>query len=143
VRGCGAHVFSSMRLPPADRATEVFEGAGADRVPRLVDTLFDVYERVGTELERARPERGDVQVLDDWHSELDATLDALVREALGPRAADARVVASVRALTDVSTWRALHALGASPEEAAQQATAAVERWLAASPAGAASARPPA
>ena len=37
---------------------------------------------------------------------------------------------SLRALTDLEVWRTLRDQGATPEAAVDQASAAVERWLA-------------
>ena len=47
VKGCGQHALASLRLPPPDRAAEIFADAVSEheRVHRLVETLFDVYER--------------------------------------------------------------------------------------------------
>jgi hypothetical protein len=70
-----------------------------------------------------------VPVLLESMEALDATLDALVIEALRPQHPDSAEVASLRALTDLEVWRALRDQGASPEAAVEQASAAVERWL--------------
>jgi hypothetical protein len=45
-----------------------------------------------------------------------------------PRRGD---VAGLRALTDLEVWRGLRHQGATPEAAVEEASAAVERWLAA------------
>lgn len=136
VRSCGQHFMESLQLPPHDRAPEVFAGAasGSDRIRRLVETSFGVYERGGDGLAVGRRERKDVPVLDESLEELDKALDALVVEALRPLRADSSSVASLRALTDLEVWRALRDQGATPEAAVDQASAAVERWLEARPA---------
>jgi AcrR family transcriptional regulator len=129
IAGCGEHFLRSLGLPPPDRAAEVFEGAASapERARRLVATLFAAYEREAAGLEAGRRERARLPVLDECLSQLDLALDALVAEALGPRA-DAESVAAVRALTDVPAWRELRDQGASPAAAVEQAGAAVERW---------------
>jgi AcrR family transcriptional regulator len=131
IKGCGQHILMSLRLPPPERAAEIFAGARSEheRVRRLVETLFDVYERRGQSLENARGERAEVPLLDDSMGEVDAAIDALVAEALGGRGAGAPNVAPIRALTDLTMWRALRDEGASPAASAEQASAAVERWL--------------
>jgi hypothetical protein len=98
-------------------------------VRRLVGTMFDVYEREAPGLEAARRERAQLPVLDQCLEQLDLSLDALAAEALGRRRADPASIASVRALTDLTMWRALHDQGASPAAAVEQASDAVERWL--------------
>src|SRR5512143_3416024 len=49
VRSCGEHLLESLQLPPADRAPEVFAGASSEneRIRRLVETFFGIYERGG------------------------------------------------------------------------------------------------
>ena len=131
IKGCGQHVLTNLRLPPPERAAEIFADARSEseRVHRLVETLFDVYERRGQSLEIARCERAELPLIDEAMGEVDATIDALVAEALGAPGEDASNVASVRALTDLTMWRALRDQGASPAASAEQASAAVERWL--------------
>jgi AcrR family transcriptional regulator/DNA-binding transcriptional ArsR family regulator len=133
---CGQHFLESLRLPPPERAAEMFEGAASEqeRVGRLVDTIFGAYEREGAGLEAGRRERAQLPLVDEGLEQLDVSLDALVAEALRPRRADPSTIASVRALTDVTIWRALRDQGASQPDCVQQASAAVERWLEARPA---------
>jgi AcrR family transcriptional regulator/DNA-binding transcriptional ArsR family regulator len=136
IMGCGQHFLESIRLPPPERAAEIFGGAASEqeRVRLLVNTIFGAYEREGAGLEGARRERAQLPLVDESLEQLDVSLDALVAEALRPRRPDPSSIASVRALTDVTMWRALRDQGASPAGSVQQATAAVERWLEARPA---------
>jgi AcrR family transcriptional regulator len=138
VMACGQHVLASLALPPPERAAEIFDGAAseAERVRRLVDTIFGAYERQGTGVEVGRRERSQVPVVDEALAQLDVALDALVAEALRSRRPDASSIASVRALTDVTTWRALWNQGDSPAASVEKASTAVEQWLEARPAGA-------
>jgi AcrR family transcriptional regulator len=136
IMACGQHFLGSLRLPPPERAAEIFAGAASEqeRVRRLVDTVFGAYEREGAGLETGRRERAQQPLVDQSLEQLDVTLDALVAEALRPRRPDPSSIASVRALTDVTMWRALREQRASPAASVQQASAAVERWLEARPA---------
>jgi AcrR family transcriptional regulator/DNA-binding transcriptional ArsR family regulator len=135
-RSCGQHLMESLRLPPHDRAPEVFAGASSEheRIHRLVETFFGVYERGADGITAGRRERRDLAVVDESMEELDNTLDALVVEAVRPLRPDGSSVASLRALTDLEVWRALRHQGATPEAAVDEASAAVERWLEARPA---------
>ncbi len=135
-RSCGEHFMESLQLAPADRAPEVFAGVSSEteRIHRLVETSFGVYERGGDGIAVARRERTEVQAADESLSELDNSLDALVVEALRPLSPDSSSVASLRALTDFEMWRTLRDQGAAPGAAVDQASAAVERWLEAQPA---------
>jgi len=134
-RSCGRHVAESLKLPPPDMAPEVFTGVSSEneRVRRMVETLFGVYERGGKGIATARRERNDVPAVGEMMTELDNSFDALVAEAVRPLHADASSVAALRALTDVEVWRTLRN-GATADAAVDQASVAVERWLEAQPA---------
>ncbi|HEX2232121.1 MAG TPA: hypothetical protein VHG69_02015 [Thermoleophilaceae bacterium] len=136
VRSCGQHLMESLQLPPADRAPEVFAGASSEneRIRRLVETFFGVYERGGDGIATGRRERKNVPIVNESMEELENTFDALVSEALRPLHPDSSSVASVRALTDLEVWRTLREQGATPDAAVDQASAAAERWLEAQPA---------
>jgi AcrR family transcriptional regulator len=136
VRSCGEHFMESLQLPPADRAPEVFVGASSEneRIRRLVETSFGVYERGADGIAVGRRERKDLPAVDESMEELDNSLDALVVEALRPLRPDSSSVASLRALTDLEVWRTLRDQGVTPGAAVDQASAAVERWLEAQPA---------
>ena len=135
IMGCGQHFLQSLKVPPPERAAEVFGGAVSEpeRVQRLVETLFCAYEREGLGLEAARRERIQLPLVDEALEQLDVSLDALVAQALRPRRADRSSIGSVRALTDVTIWRALRDQGVSPAASVEQASVAVERWLEALP----------
>ena len=136
VRGCGGHFFETLGLPPQDRAREVFAGTSTEheRVHRLVETLFGTYERGADGITVARRERNDVPAANDSMTELENTFDALAGEALRPSRADSGSIATLRGLTELEVWRTIRAQGATPEAAVDEASAAVERWLAARPA---------
>lgn len=137
VRSCGEHFMESLRFPPADRAPEVFAGAVSEdeRIRRLVETLFGAYERGADGITAARRERNDVRALEESMGELDISFDALVAEALRAARPEGSSVAALRAITDLEVWRTLREAGATPEAAVSRASAAVERWLQAQPAG--------
>jgi AcrR family transcriptional regulator len=137
VRSCGEHFMGGLRLPSEDLAPEVFAGASTEdeRIHRMVETFFGAYERGADGITAARRERNDVPALGEAMEELDHALDAIVAEAVRPKRADRSSVASLKALTDVEVWRALRDQGVPPAAAVDQASAAVERWLEAHPAG--------
>ena len=136
IMGCGQHFLENVRLPPPQRAGEIFGGAASEheRVRRLVDSIFGAYEREGAAVEGARRERAELPLVNETLEQLDVALDALVAEALRPRRPDPSSIASVRALTDVTMWRALRDQGASPAASVERASDTVERWLEAGPA---------
>jgi AcrR family transcriptional regulator len=132
-RSCGEHVMESLQLPPADRGPDVFAGASSEneRIHRLVETFFGVYERSADAIVAGRRERKDVPVAEESMQEIDYTFDTLVVEALRPLDPPTSSVESLRALTDLEVWRTLRDHGATPDGAVDQASAAVGRWLAA------------
>jgi AcrR family transcriptional regulator/DNA-binding MarR family transcriptional regulator len=136
-RSCGRHFMESLGLPPADRTPEIFAGASSEteRVRRLVETVFGVYERGADGITVARRERREVPAADESLAELDNSFDALVAEAVRPLRPDSSSVASLRGMTDIEVWRTLRDQGVTPEGAVEQASTAVERWLDAQPAG--------
>jgi AcrR family transcriptional regulator len=136
VRNCAQHVLESLQLPPADLAPKIFAGASSqhERVRRLVEALYGVYERGADGIAAGRRERRDLPVVDESMGEIDRSLDALVHEALPPQHRDSDSVAGLRAITDLEMWRILRRQGATPETAVEEAGAAAERWLEAQPA---------
>jgi AcrR family transcriptional regulator len=135
-RSCGQHFLESLRMPPPERARDIFADASSeqDRIRRLVETLFGIYERGADGIAVGRRERADVPAVGESMDQLDTSLDALVTEALRPRRLDSSSVASLRALTDLEVWRTLRDQGATPEAAVEHASTAVERWLEGRPA---------
>jgi AcrR family transcriptional regulator/DNA-binding MarR family transcriptional regulator len=131
VIGCGQHALASLRLPPPERAGDIFAGASTEeeRVRRLIATLFDVYERGAETLDRGRHDRAEVPLVAESYAQVEVAVDALVAEALRPLDPDAETIASVRALTDLEVWRALREAGASPGASVDDASATLERWL--------------
>jgi AcrR family transcriptional regulator/DNA-binding transcriptional ArsR family regulator len=131
VRACAQHFLESLRMPPPERARDIFADASSEqeRIRRLVEASFGVYERGADGIAVGRRERAEVPAVGESMDQLETSLDALVTEALRPRRPDSSSVASVRALTDFEVWRALRDQGATTEAAVEQASAAVGRWL--------------
>jgi AcrR family transcriptional regulator len=137
VPACGADAMKVIALPEPDEAPSLFDGANspAERVERLVQQTFAIYERGAPELHVIRNEPGAHPSVAEGKRELEASLAALV-EAAGVPAEDRAVV---RAMIDLGTWQALRDQGLRPAEAVD----AVSGLLAARPRAARrSARPP-
>ena len=128
---CGQHLLESLRLPPPDRAAEIFEGAASEheRMERLVGTIFGAYEREGRAWRPAGANGANCPCLTNrwsswtWRSTRSSPSRCRHGE-LTPTS-----VTTLRALSDVTIWRALRDQGASPAASVQQASTAIERWL--------------
>jgi len=112
VPACGADAMKVIALPEPGEAPSLFEGAG-DRVERLVQLVFAIYERGAPELHVIRNEPGAHPSVAQGRQDLEAALAALV-EAAGIVAEDRAVV---RAMIDLGTWQALRDQGLGPEQA--------------------------
>ena len=106
VPACGADAMKVIALPEPGEAPSLFDGA-EDRVGRLVQLVFAIYERGAPELHVIRNEPGAHPSVARGKEELEASLAALV-EAAGIPAADRAVV---RAMIDLGTWQALRDQG--------------------------------
>jgi AcrR family transcriptional regulator len=120
---CGAIAFQLLALPAPSGAAGLFDGLEGDaRLRRLVDEVHGIYERgapILEELERV----GDMHPhLAERHAEVEASLDALVREGAGPLATGPGDLKAVRAALDVRTWQAFELQGV-PRAATREAVA--------------------
>ena len=115
---CGEVVTRTLALPAPRDAPGLFAGAAdaRTRIVRLVTEVSDVYERGAPFIDNIRRERHHLPQLQDYHSQIEATLDALTREALRPLKPGRHASQVVRALIDLSTWHALADRGLSPEQ---------------------------
>jgi AcrR family transcriptional regulator len=108
VQACGAHVWQDMRPPvPAD-AEPLFQGIASReaRLERLIETLDAFYRRGELRLVRAGQDRERVIGLDFFLKQVEAGVDALVREALGKEASEPEIRLAL-ALTDLKVWLSL------------------------------------
>jgi AcrR family transcriptional regulator len=117
IAACGAHVWQEMRPPVPGEAAAVFEGITTRnaRLRRLTETLDAFYRRGEFRLVKAGQDRDRVAGLDFFLTQVQAGVEALVREALGKEAPE-HETRLVLALTDLKTWLSLkqHAPEADP-----------------------------
>jgi len=125
VPACAAISMEAIALPDPDDAAARFDGADgrAERIERLVQEAFGIYERGAPELRVIRDEPGAHPSVAEGGKSLDASLTALVAAA-GIAPGDRPVA---RAMIDLGTWQALRDQGLGPAEAVD----AVSRMLAA------------
>ena len=121
---CGAPTLARLAPPEPASAPALFEGAAdmGERLRRLVDEVFGIYERGAVVVELIRRERDVHLNVAEAEEVIERSIDALVREALRPLGSDVATRRTVRALVDVGTWRALERSGHSPRAARDAVT---------------------
>lgn len=122
-------VLGSLQLPSA----AVFAGHAAvpDRVARLCCEIFAFYDRSESwYLAYAREPKG-VPAWAEAEATFFAAFDELLREALGPLARDASIVAIVSTMLGGEAWSSLRARGLSSEQIADLVIEILAPWLAA------------
>jgi AcrR family transcriptional regulator len=117
VLACGAHVNEETQPPLPENAKTAFAGLGTrqQRLERLVAELDAFYNRGAVWLGIAARDRDRVPELDGFLRQVEAGVEALVREAIGAGSSEA-AIRLMTALADVSVWRSLKRLDAPPAE---------------------------
>jgi AcrR family transcriptional regulator len=115
---CGRIVEETMALPSEDEIGHAFEGATSQRtrLNRLVELVFDIYERAGPFIHNIQSEREQLPQLEPWHHLIESTLDALLSAALRPLKPTRQQIETARALLDLSTWQAFRQRDLSAQE---------------------------
>lgn len=120
IGACGAVFMDRFALPEPERARECFSGldSRADRLSRLVDEVAARYRGGALGFVRVQEAKDDFTATSDAHARIEASLDALVAEAVRPFRYSARRRRAVRALVDPRVWQALgdHGLDATGVE---------------------------
>jgi AcrR family transcriptional regulator len=127
---CGAPTLARLAPPDPAHAPELFDGAAAtdERLRRLVDEVFGIYERGAIVVETIRRERDVHPNVAEAEDVIESSIDSLVREALRPLEPSAARRRTVRALVDVRTWSALEHAGHSPRSAREAVTELLRAW---------------
>ena len=125
---CGEVVERTLALPAAHDARDLFADTADThaRIKQLVAVVFGVYQRGAPFIDNIRRERRHLPQLEDFHSQIEQALDVLAREALRPLRPSRRVSQVVRALIDLSTWRAFTERGIPTEQATETISQLIE-----------------
>jgi AcrR family transcriptional regulator len=131
VPACGEASMEIVALPAPAEAPGLFEGLStpAQRIAKLVQEVFAIYERGAPELRVARNEPAAHESVAAFHAEIEASLEALTEAALSPLDVPPQERALVRAMLDLGTWEAMRGAGLD----APGAAAAASEMLAARP----------
>src|SRR5215207_4385301 len=122
---------AAARVASDEEIAELFRGTRSrrERLRRLVDDLFGLYERGGDVLRAVRRERALLPPLQADHERIEERLDALTTTALEPLELEEHELAVVRALTDYDAWTALRERGIAGPDAVDVVAGLLEGWL--------------
>jgi AcrR family transcriptional regulator len=125
---CGEVVARTLALPAAEGIPNLFAGASGARmrIGRLVAEVFGIYQRGAPFIDNIRRERHQLPQLEAYHQQIEDTLDALAREALRPLTPSRQASQAVRALIDLSAWRAFTDQGFTTEQAIEIVSRLIE-----------------
>jgi AcrR family transcriptional regulator len=140
---CGEVVAGTLALPAAGDIGDLFadaSGAGP-RIERLVAEVFGIYQRGAPFIDNIRRERRQLPQLEEYHRRIEEALDALTCEALQPLTPSRHARDVVRALIDLSAWRAFTDRGFTTDQAIQIVSRLIECSLGWHPSGAAAPEP--
>jgi AcrR family transcriptional regulator len=120
VPACGELMYAITRPPSLEDAPRIFAGARSleERLGRLISELFDFYERGARYIETDFRER-QLPEVQEWEAYMRATVEGLVREAMGPVETDEDTVAAASALLDFTTFKSFLDRGIRKEQAAK------------------------
>jgi AcrR family transcriptional regulator len=128
---CGELGMRQLALPSDEEIAESFRGTRSrrERLRRLVDELFHLYERGGDVLRAVRRERALLPHLQEDHEEIEKRLDGLTAAALDPFELGEHEIAVIRVLTDYEVWAALRERGITGPDAVDVVADLLEGWL--------------
>lgn len=121
VDACGAVFLNRFALPEPDQAKELFRGLRSrqHRLSRLVEAVAGSYSGGAIGFVRVREARDDFEATARAHRQIEASLDALVTEALRPLRYTPVRRRVLRALVDARVWQSLIDQGLDPDATAE------------------------
>lgn len=130
VPACGELMYAITRPPSLEDAPRIFSGAGSleERLGRLVEELYDFYERGAPYIETDFQERR-LPAVREWEAYMRATIAGLVGEVLLPAEPDECTVQAASALLDFSTFKSFVDRGIQKERAARTINEVILCWL--------------
>lgn len=110
VAACGRSFLPTLALPTPSDAADRFGnlGPGTDRIERLADDIADIYDRALPVFMEVRRASMQIAAAAEALRAMEASIDALVDEALLPLEPTGDQRSTVRALADARFWDALY-----------------------------------
>jgi AcrR family transcriptional regulator len=130
VPACGELMYAITRPPSLEDAPQIFAEANSleERLGRLIEELFDFYERGAPYIETDFQERRLPAVV-EWEAYMRSTIASLVHEALVSPEPDEHTVQSVSALLDFSTFKSFVDRDIPKEQAAKTMSEVLLCWI--------------
>ena len=130
VPACGELMYAITRPPSLEDAPQIFAEANSleERLGRLIEELFDFYERGAPYIETDFQERRLPAVV-EWEAYMRSTIAGLVHEALVSAGPDEHTVQSVSALLDFSTFKSFVDRDIPKEQAAKTMSEVLLCWI--------------
>jgi AcrR family transcriptional regulator len=130
VPACGELMYAITRPPSLEDAPQIFAEANSleERLGRLIEELFDFYERGAPYIETDFQERRLPAVV-EWEAYMRSTIAGLVHEALVSAEPDEHTVQSVSALLDFSTFKSFVDRDIPKEQAAKTMSEVLLCWI--------------
>ena len=124
VDACGRAFLPTLALPtPSDAAARFRDvDSDTDRIERLADAIADVYDRALPVFLEVRRASTRLAAAAEGLRAMEASIDALVDEALLPLKPTEHQRSTVRALADARFWDALCGSGLDPQQIRATAT---------------------
>ena len=130
VLACGELMYAITRPPSLEDAPQIFAEANSleERLGRLIEELFDFYERGAPYIETDFQERRLPAVV-EWEAYMRSTIAGLVHEALVSAGPDEHTVQSVSALLAFSTFKSFLDRDIPKEQAAKTICEVLLCWI--------------
>jgi AcrR family transcriptional regulator len=130
VPACGELAYAITRPPSLEDAPRIFAEAKSleERLGRLIEELFDFYERGAPYIETDFQERR-LHAIVEWEAYLRSTIAGLLREALASAEPDEHTVQSVSALLDFSTFKSFLDRDIPKEQTAKTISEVLLCWI--------------
>ena len=118
VAACGRAFLPTLALPTPSDAADRFRDLGSvtDRIGRLADEIADIYDRALPVFLEVRHASTQLAAAAEGLRAMEASIDALVHEALLPLNPNPDQRSTVRAVADARFWDALSSSGLSHQQ---------------------------
>jgi len=130
VPACGELMYAITRPASLENSPEIFAGVSSleERLGRLIEELFDFYERGAPYIDTDFQER-QLPMVQEWEAHMRAPIEGLTREALLPVEPDEGTMGAASALLDFSTFKSFMDRDIRKEQTAKTMSEVLLCWI--------------